>query len=542
MQLQHRPYWLSLILLALSAGTTLPICGCPTAPVEPQPGQGDADSDGVPNDNDQCPETPFNAAADANGCAAPQLDDDADGITNDIDLCPATPVTGIVDASGCTAPQRDSDGDGVNDNDDTCADTPPGDRVDVTGCPTNNTTSVDVTLGSTVVGKAVLKGGFRDASTIVTVLDSHGTAGTIETIVDLRKESDAPFGQGEIVVLGGIDGAIVGRVMSVHAPDRVFAGAEGQVVGVDLETVGFEDLFESIEIHVRDHVVSAPTQPRLSTNKTIVDNSNLRASGNFDVDFGFDHDFTLDIDWAWYGIEGIEEFELVFKPNFDAELRIEVEAKQAFDEARYSVVGNTWHVPFINFNVGPIPVTIRPELAIGLGVKARATVPGKVVAAGNIDAGWHVGIRCPPNEDCDWVNDFPADVSATMEYSARGLIDVQAFGSVKLSATLGIGVDLYFADVSLDVAKLQVEMETYFGLSSESKTGALLAPPEMCLSSPLIEGPRRVKYSVVAGATGHIEGEVKWVFEGQKQYDLFEVGLPEAGGCFSWRNNVVVTP
>ena len=53
--------------------------------------QFDGDKDGVPDYLDQCPGTPSDESADANGCSPSQKDDDGDGINNKIDLCPGTP-------------------------------------------------------------------------------------------------------------------------------------------------------------------------------------------------------------------------------------------------------------------------------------------------------------------------------------------------------------------------------------------------------------------------------------------------------------------
>lgn len=89
----------------------------------------DTDGDGVPDDADQCPNTPLGAAVDARGC---ELDDDRDGVVNSKDECPNTPAGTPVDARGCSA--ADSDGDGVIDTDDQCPNTPAGARVDARGC------------------------------------------------------------------------------------------------------------------------------------------------------------------------------------------------------------------------------------------------------------------------------------------------------------------------------------------------------------------------------------------------------------------------
>lgn len=59
------------------------------------------------------------------------VDSDGDGVPNDTDECPNTPKGAIVDDSGC---EFDSDGDGVADRIDQCPDTPPGTVVNETGC------------------------------------------------------------------------------------------------------------------------------------------------------------------------------------------------------------------------------------------------------------------------------------------------------------------------------------------------------------------------------------------------------------------------
>ena len=64
----------------------------------------DADSDGIIDDLDQCPDTPSDATVDANGCSDSQKDTDGDGITDDLDQCPDTPSGATVDANGCQIP------------------------------------------------------------------------------------------------------------------------------------------------------------------------------------------------------------------------------------------------------------------------------------------------------------------------------------------------------------------------------------------------------------------------------------------------------
>jgi outer membrane protein OmpA-like peptidoglycan-associated protein len=88
----------------------------------------DTDTDGVPNKNDRCPETPKGAIVDAGGCP---LDQDADKVFDGLDKCAGTPAGAVVDAGGCPI---DTDGDGVFDGIDKCNDTMKGILVDAQGC------------------------------------------------------------------------------------------------------------------------------------------------------------------------------------------------------------------------------------------------------------------------------------------------------------------------------------------------------------------------------------------------------------------------
>tara|TARA_R110002153_G_scaffold273571_1_gene444828 strand:+ start:297 stop:3212 length:2916 start_codon:yes stop_codon:yes gene_type:complete len=94
----------------------------------------DDDNDGVINEDDLCPGTPWGSEVDSNGCAASQLDGDNDGVTNDLDLCADTPADAEVDSNGCAASQLDDDNDGVTNDLDHCADTPVDAEVDSNGC------------------------------------------------------------------------------------------------------------------------------------------------------------------------------------------------------------------------------------------------------------------------------------------------------------------------------------------------------------------------------------------------------------------------
>lgn len=87
--------------------------GCPTAP--------DRDGDGVPDDKDRCPDIP--GPKELDGCP----DRDGDGVPDDRDRCPT--VAGPKDLDGCP----DLDGDGVPDVDDKCPTVPGPAQND--GCP-----------------------------------------------------------------------------------------------------------------------------------------------------------------------------------------------------------------------------------------------------------------------------------------------------------------------------------------------------------------------------------------------------------------------
>lgn len=92
----------------------------------------DADKDGVLDNVDQCLDTPSGDKVDAKGCSLPK-DGDGDGVLDDADQCKDTPAGDKVDAKGCSLP-KDGDGDGVNDDKDRCPSTPPGVKVDAEGC------------------------------------------------------------------------------------------------------------------------------------------------------------------------------------------------------------------------------------------------------------------------------------------------------------------------------------------------------------------------------------------------------------------------
>jgi OmpA-OmpF porin, OOP family len=99
---------------------------------------GDADGDGIPDGDDQCPNEreDLDGIQDEDGC--PEIDADRDNIPDDVDRCPLQPETenGYKDDDGCPDSIEDSDGDGIPDGEDKCP-TLAGKmtRPDVRGCP-----------------------------------------------------------------------------------------------------------------------------------------------------------------------------------------------------------------------------------------------------------------------------------------------------------------------------------------------------------------------------------------------------------------------
>ena len=69
-----------------------------------KPKPGDADGDGVLDDNDNCPGTQGGVVVDAKGCA---VDTDGDGVADNLDRCPTTARGLSVDAKGCPASAAD---------------------------------------------------------------------------------------------------------------------------------------------------------------------------------------------------------------------------------------------------------------------------------------------------------------------------------------------------------------------------------------------------------------------------------------------------
>ena len=107
---------------------------------------GDDDQDGIPNEFDECVDTPGGVGVDDYGCSCDEggecyedeADGDGDGVSDVLDSCPDTPAGAIVDEYGCDCEDGvncdDADGDGVDDILDSCPGTGAGEVVDEYGC------------------------------------------------------------------------------------------------------------------------------------------------------------------------------------------------------------------------------------------------------------------------------------------------------------------------------------------------------------------------------------------------------------------------
>ncbi len=137
-----RPRWLigSSLLLSFSFGPRSPRqqwkseqswMSAKTARVQPVDTAADRDSGQVPDETDECPDTPRGIAVDGR---VRGVDSDGDGVNDDRDDCPNTEsrARGKVDIFGCPV---DSDFDGLPDYLDDCPFNRIGAQIDTNGCP-----------------------------------------------------------------------------------------------------------------------------------------------------------------------------------------------------------------------------------------------------------------------------------------------------------------------------------------------------------------------------------------------------------------------
>lgn len=115
-----------------------PAARCAPRQVEVVPQPGDADGDGIPDREDECPNEPedFDAYQDEDGCPEDQ-DADGDGVGDATDDCPVEPedADGYQDEDGC--PEPDNDLDRIVDQADRCPNEPEDldGHSDSDGCP-----------------------------------------------------------------------------------------------------------------------------------------------------------------------------------------------------------------------------------------------------------------------------------------------------------------------------------------------------------------------------------------------------------------------
>ncbi|MBI5480463.1 MAG: OmpA family protein [Deltaproteobacteria bacterium] len=96
-------------------------------------GPRDRDKDGIPDDQDRCPDQP--GPRENQGC--PDKDTDGDGVVDRLDRCPTTPAGPTPDRKRPGCPEGDADGDGLVDSKDKCPNVPAGPNPDPKkpGCP-----------------------------------------------------------------------------------------------------------------------------------------------------------------------------------------------------------------------------------------------------------------------------------------------------------------------------------------------------------------------------------------------------------------------
>ncbi len=92
----------------------------------------DADGDGVPDANDNCPNDPNKLGPGICGCGVSDADTDGDGVPDCFDPCPNDPNKLLPAICGCGTPDSldDGDGDGIIDCLDNCPTTANADQAD----------------------------------------------------------------------------------------------------------------------------------------------------------------------------------------------------------------------------------------------------------------------------------------------------------------------------------------------------------------------------------------------------------------------------
>jgi hypothetical protein len=107
---------------------------CDNCPNDPNPGQADTDGDGSGDACDNCPSDPNKINPGVCGCGTPDTDSDGDGTPDCNDNCPSDPNKIGPGVCGCGTPDTDSDGDGTPDCIDNCPSDPNKINPGVCGC------------------------------------------------------------------------------------------------------------------------------------------------------------------------------------------------------------------------------------------------------------------------------------------------------------------------------------------------------------------------------------------------------------------------
>ncbi len=107
--------------------------GCPLS-VPLGPCEVDGDGDGTADCYDQCPADPGKTAPGVCGCGQPDEDTNGDGMADCTDLCPADPAKITPGVCGCGTPDTDTDGDGAPDCNDGCPTDPGKTAPGACGC------------------------------------------------------------------------------------------------------------------------------------------------------------------------------------------------------------------------------------------------------------------------------------------------------------------------------------------------------------------------------------------------------------------------
>lgn len=123
----------------------------------------DNDGDGIPDDEDQCDNTPEGVEVGEDGC--PDDDLDGDGIPNKYDKCPEDPedMDRFEDGDGC--PDPDNDQDGIPDRQDSCPNEPENKNgfLDEDGCPDDPSQKVVISKDKIIITEPVYFATNKDA-------------------------------------------------------------------------------------------------------------------------------------------------------------------------------------------------------------------------------------------------------------------------------------------------------------------------------------------------------------------------------------------